>query len=207
MRHRRTQPPAGSWRSCRCPRSWQSSSSPTRCSTKRLTTPIAAGSCARLRSSGLPGSHFSEQRSAWTRLGDGAPSEPGPLNEVRFGLSRAREDLCQRIDRRVDQMLEQGLVEEVKRLIPIGLADHPTASQALGYRQILAHLRGELTLSEARVQIQAKTRHYAKRQMTWFRRQMRLAWTEISEGDRLDTVAELLGERYRTASRTITSHQ
>ena len=80
-----------------------------------------------------------------------------------------REVLYRRIDARVDDMLRQGLLEEARRLFEAGyLAPGTTAAQAIGYKELLPHLRGEISLEEARDALCLSTRHYAKRQLTWF---------------------------------------
>ena len=83
----------------------------------------------------------------------------------RFWLDRPRTELFTRINRRVDQMFERGVVEEVRNISKIG----PTASQAIGFRQIRTHLDGKLSETDCRNEIKQLTRHYAKRQVTWFR--------------------------------------
>ena len=81
-----------------------------------------------------------------------------------------RENLYRRVDIRVDEMFDEGLVEEVKALYSAGLLrDDYTAAQAIGYKEIISALRGEISLDEAREQIKLSTRRYAKRQLTWFR--------------------------------------
>ncbi len=84
-------------------------------------------------------------------------------------LTRDRNELYQRIDRRVDQMLSDGLVGEVSRLKEMGCTRDMVSMQGLGYKEILSYLDGEISLDEAARLIRRDTRHYAKRQMTWFR--------------------------------------
>ncbi len=95
------------------------------------------------------------------------PEHERPQNV--FWLHPSREDLYQRINQRVDRMMEQGLLHEVRSLLthPQGLSR--TARQALGYKEIIDHLEGRWSLSEAVEQIKTKTRQFAKRQHTWFR--------------------------------------
>ena len=81
-----------------------------------------------------------------------------------------RENLYSRVDRRVDAMMDEGLLDEVKGLYEQGLlGEKTTASQAIGYKELLLHIRGELTLTEAKELLKQSTRRYAKRQLTWFR--------------------------------------
>lgn len=95
---------------------------------------------------------------------------------VQVGLDVPREVLDSRIEARVAQMWEHGLVEEVRRLRWRGLEGAPTASRALGYRQVLAHLAGECTEREAQEQTVRATRKFVRRQLAWFRRDPRIVW-------------------------------
>jgi len=99
------------------------------------------------------------------------------LPEVQqWGLDVPREELDARIDARVEQMWADGLVAEVRGLADRGLRQGRTASRALGYRQVLAHLDGSIAESEARVQTAAGTRRFARKQLGWFRRDPRIRW-------------------------------
>ena len=89
-----------------------------------------------------------------------------------------RELLYQRIDRRVDQMLEEGLLEEVKGLREEGCHRGVVSMQGLGYKEILAYLDGEYPLEEAVRILKRDTRHFAKRQLTWFRREPEVVWVD-----------------------------
>lgn len=93
-----------------------------------------------------------------------------------FVLNDNREKLYQRIEQRVDQMLAEGLVEEVQRLIDRGCRRDMVSMQGLGYKEILDYLAGEITLEEAVYRIKRDTRHFAKRQLTWFRREREVIW-------------------------------
>lgn len=117
-----------------------------------------------------------------------------PYEAYYFVLTMDRAKLYQRIDRRVDLMLEQGLVEEVRKLKKMGLTKNDVSMQGLGYKEILAYLEGEMTLEEAVYTIKRDTRHFAKRQMTWFRRETDAVWIDCDPGRRTaeDIVAELL---------------
>ena len=88
-----------------------------------------------------------------------------------FGLTRARAELNARIERRIDEQLAAGWLREVERLLARGVAANPTAMQAAGYRELAAHLRGEVSLADAVALIKTRTRQLAKRQLTWFRRE------------------------------------
>jgi tRNA dimethylallyltransferase len=120
----------------------------------------------------LTGQPFSAQRSQWN-------SPTGAPPPRIFGLQRETQDLRARINARVDEMFARGLVEETRSLLARGLDKNPTAMQALGYRQVIEHLRGEHSLAETIERVKIKTRQFAKRQMTWFRRQLPVQWVEV----------------------------
>ena len=116
-------------------------------------------------------------------------ARPGDYREIIFAPDWPRDALYARIDRRVDDMLKRGLVEEVQRL----MADenrHPTATQAIGYKEIAAALRGEIPMAEAVRWMKQATRNFAKRQLTWFRHDARVIWLP-AEGK---SAEELAGE-------------
>lgn len=97
-----------------------------------------------------------------------------------IGLSRERAELNRRIDARVDQMLSAGLLDETRRLLSEGVFDaNATAAQAIGYKELLSYLRGEEPLTEAVERLRLATRHYAKRQMTWFGAKDYVKWVEV----------------------------
>jgi tRNA dimethylallyltransferase len=96
-----------------------------------------------------------------------------------FMLNRDRKDLHARIEQRIDQQIANGWLNEVRQLRENGLEKNATAMQAAGYRELLAHLRGDLSLAEAVALIKTRTRQLAKRQLTWFRREPQLDWLEM----------------------------
>jgi tRNA dimethylallyltransferase len=131
----------------------------------------------------LTGKKFSEQRAEWQ------PKVQSPKSKVIFGLTRGTDDLRARIDARVDAMFERGLVEETRRLLDRGLGQNKTAMQALGYRQVMEHLRSARGLPETIELVKIKTRQFAKRQMTWFRRHGNCAWIELKPDDSSEAIA------------------
>ena len=133
----------------------------------------------------LTGKPFSTQRANWEPL-PFAPHSP-PLH---FGLARSPADLRQRIEARVEAMFRQGWVAETEQLLERGLGQNKTAMQALGYRQIVEHLRGERSLAETIELVKVRTRQFAKRQMTWFRRQLQLSWVNLEPQSSAEAVAE-----------------
>lgn len=99
-----------------------------------------------------------------------------PYRYCYFVLNDDRERLYRRIEERVDRMLEEGLVEEVRRLMDRGCRRDMVSMQGLGYKEILDYLAGEITVEEAVYRIKRDTRHFAKRQLTWFRREKDVIW-------------------------------
>ena len=111
----------------------------------------------------------------------------GDFREIIFAPDWPREALYRRIDARVDEMLKQGLVEEV-RALKASEQRHPTALQAIGYKEIAAALRGEITMEHAVCLTKKASRNLAKRQLTWFRRDPRVIWLE-AEAESAETLA------------------
>ena len=101
-------------------------------------------------------------------------------NSSIYGLMWPREQLYERINLRVDIMMEQGLLEEVQGLLDLGLLDSLTSKQAIGCKEILGYTKGEYDLDEAIELIKRNTRRYAKRQMTWFKKDERIKWFDMS---------------------------
>lgn len=116
----------------------------------------------------------------FSSFGPGLDQYP-PTDIAMIGIRWSRKALSRRIELRVQQMVEQGLVEEVRQLLtdPAGLS--PTAAQALGYKEMIAHLEGHLTLREAIDLTVLRTRQFAVRQERWFRRDPRIQWIDIDD--------------------------
>ena len=132
----------------------------------------------------LTGRPYSEQRIGWNNV-DKAPQN-------LFCISRDVDVLNQRIHKRVDEMFNQGLVEETQTLIKKGLRNNRNACQALGYRQVLDLLDGKLDLENVVQQVKTKTRQFAKRQRSWFRNQMKCKFLEWSDEENLNSFSEQL---------------
>ena len=115
-----------------------------------------------------------------------------PFDYRYFVLSGNRQALYERIDARVDRMIEDGLVQEALKLREGGLRMDSTAAQGIGYKEIYAYLDGHCTLDEAIAQIKLNSRHYAKRQFTWFRREKNAVWIDTDQGDPLDEIRKYL---------------
>jgi tRNA dimethylallyltransferase len=139
----------------------------------------------------LTGKPFSQQRANWARATHGRR----PLS-YSFGLTRPTAELRLRIDARVEEMFRRGLVVETQGLLDRGLAQNRTAMQALGYRQVVEHLNAERPLRETIELVKTRTHQFAKRQMTWFRRQLDLTWIEIEPSSSAETVADLIARSW-----------
>ena len=108
--------------------------------------------------------------------------QPPKYTPIWIGLDYVnRETLYRRIDLRVEKMLKNGLVDEVRRLLDSGVPANATAMQAIGYKELTAYLRGEGTLPDAVAAIQQASRRYAKRQRTWFRRNESIHWLDLPD--------------------------
>ena len=119
---------------------------------------------------------------------------------VFFVLTMDRARLYERIDRRVDIMMERGLVEEVARLRAMGIQRDSTSMQGIGYKQVYGYLDGEYDLEEAVRLIKRDTRHFAKRQLTWFKREKDVIWTNL---DRFENRQQMWDHMQATAENII----
>jgi tRNA dimethylallyltransferase len=134
----------------------------------------------------ITGKPFSEQRAEWKEI------------KARIvGLEMERGPLHERIERRVDEMFARGLVEETRGLLKHGLRENRTASQALGYKQVIEHLDGVRGLDETIELVKLKTRQFAKRQLTWFRGQLPVEWIRVEANDSAGKLAERLIDIYK----------
>ncbi len=115
---------------------------------------------------------------------------PPRFSPVWFALEdENRQDLYNRIDRRVLQMLQDGLIDEIQSLLSSGVPEKATSMQAIGYKEFVDHLQGRCSLEEATALVQQASRHYAKRQLTWFRRNSAIHWLRRAPGE---TTREIL---------------
>ncbi len=121
-------------------------------------------------------------------------SNRAALDAVQIALDWPRDVLYERIEARVDEMLEQGFVEEVRSLLDKGYGPRLDRLRTLGYREIAAHLEGAVSLDEAVETIKRNTRRYAKRQLTWFRGDPRINWIPVEDRRLMDIAAEVLRE-------------
>ncbi|MDO5422823.1 MAG: tRNA (adenosine(37)-N6)-dimethylallyltransferase MiaA [Eubacteriales bacterium] len=122
--------------------------------------------------------YFHETGEPISRHNEQERQKESPYNFCYFVLNDERSRLYKRIDQRVDKMLENGLVEEVRRLKEKGCTRDMVSMQGLGYKEILDYLEGRTTLDEAVYILKRDTRHFAKRQLTWFRRERDVTWVD-----------------------------
>ena len=109
-------------------------------------------------------------------------------NSLIIGLKWDRDVLYERINKRVDMMIEDGLLKEVTALKNAGIGKNTTSMQAIGYKEIYSYLDGEISLNEAVELIKQESRRYAKRQMTWLNRNNDIKWIEIGKEDSLNEI-------------------
>jgi tRNA dimethylallyltransferase len=118
-------------------------------------------------------------------------------NPIVWGLEMPREQLCSRLDRRIDAMLAAGFMDELRALIERGVSLQSTAMQSLGYRQMLPALHDAAQMEECVTIWKRDTRRYAKRQMTWFRHQLPTRWIPITEDTLPTVVAQRIAREWR----------
>ena len=106
-----------------------------------------------------------------------------PFRTLKIGLNRSRSELYERIDRRVEEMMAKGLVDEVRELLNRGYGPHLRSMQALGYRHMVQHLQDGAEIEKVMGTMKRDTRRYAKRQMTWFRRDQEINWFHPEAAD------------------------
>lgn len=120
--------------------------------------------------------------------------QPEPLyNAAVIGLNMDREQLYERINKRVDLMIAEGLVEEVQKLYQMGLKNCQSI-QAIGYKELFEYFDGKITLEQAVEKLKQNSRHYAKRQLTWFRNKMNVKWIDMANIDNSDSFVKKIAE-------------
>ncbi len=123
--------------------------------------------------------------SIWQREGD---YEPFPMQFVKIGLNLERKKLYRRINLRVDEMISKGFLDEVKKLKEKGLTPKLKALRSVGYQESFAYLEGKLDLQAAIEKIKLNTRHYAKRQLTWFRQDKEIIWLDAEDDNLIQKI-------------------
>lgn len=138
-------------------------------------------------------------------------TQPLPYEFIKIGITRVRKELYRMIEERVDGMVKAGLIEEVRKVIKMtedAVAPSPhlavssfTSMQAIGYKEIALHLRGEMPLAESVICIKKASRRYAKRQFTWFRKEENIHWFDITgitdHHEALNTIYPVLSKMLR----------
>ena len=110
-------------------------------------------------------------------------SETKDYDIILIGLTRDRAELYDRVNRRVDILMNEGLLDEVKGLMDMGLTQENISMKGIGYKELMDHLDGRCTVDDAVDTVKKNTRHYAKKQLTWFRRYAKMKWFDISGYD------------------------
>ena len=123
---------------------------------------------------------------------------PEVFSSLRFGLAVDPEILRQKIDARVDAMLKNGLLDEVKALLRCGFKNALTSKEAIGYKELVSYLDGVCTYEQAVEQIKLATKRYAKRQRSWFRRDKRIVWLDTNAAS-IDSLAQSIVDTYYSA--------
>lgn len=142
--------------------------------------------------------YFEESGQPISALNEAQTGQESPYRILYLVLNLPRQELYCRIDRRVDQMMEEGLLEETKQLLQAGIPAQATALQSIGYKELAEYLRGTCSLDEAVNQIKLHSRHYAKRQITWFKREPDAVWIEKSDYAAEEELLMALLERCRS---------
>ncbi len=145
----------------------------------------------------LTGIPLSESGAGFAAQDEGAL----PYSPCMAGLTMPRAYLYERIERRVDQMMQQGLPAEVKSLLAAGYAPELPAMQGLGYKQLIRCFRGECSLDEAVADIKRETRRFAKRQLTWFKRDSRIRWYDVAEYPNQSALVDAISAQFSDESR------
>ena len=136
-------------------------------------------------------------KSEWDAL---SKAEPSPYQTYQIGLTAPREFLYDRINRRVDQMIQRGMIEEafeIYREYP----ESKTACQAIGYKELIPYFEGKCSLEQAAQAIKQESRRYAKRQLSWFKRDQRINWVDCSKPIDIQQVVDIIKIYFQTERR------
>ena len=123
-------------------------------------------------------------------------STVAPFETSQFGLEWGRAYLYERINQRVDLMFSLGLIEEARQLLKMGYEPSLNALNTVGYKEVFGHLKGKLANDEMVELIKRNSRRFAKRQLTWFRRDERIEWITMDENTRSEDVADLIARKF-----------
>jgi tRNA dimethylallyltransferase len=134
-----------------------------------------------------------------------------PYELCMIGLTMERAKLYERIERRVDAMLEEGLVDEVKALLHRGISRSLPSMQAIGYKEIAAYVEGETSYEHAVYLLKRNTRHFAKRQLSWFRMMPQVHWVDLSDNGNFrthtDAINDIIASTFPSSNYTLNSPQ
>ena len=129
-------------------------------------------------------------------ISDQADDDGFSLNAIKIGLNTRREIIHQRINDRTAEMIENGWIEEVRELLNEGVGTELPGMQTIGYQEIISYLNGEIDFDSCVERISAATRQYAKRQLTWFRKEDKVKWLDISRDDPGEEVSMILDKEW-----------
>lgn len=129
-------------------------------------------------------------------ISDQADDHEFSLNAIKIGLNTRREIIHQRINDRTAEMIERGWIEEVRELLNEGVGTELPGMQTIGYQEIISYLNGEIDLDSCVERISAATRQYAKRQLTWFRKENKVKWLDISKDDPVEEASMILDKEW-----------
>lgn len=129
------------------------------------------------------------------KKGDNFREENNDYNLIYIGLNMDRAKLYQKINQRVDKMIDLGLIDEVKNLLDEGLDKNSQSLKAIGYKEVISYLDGEIDFDEMVDLIKKNSRHYAKRQLTWFRRDKRIKWFDRESDAILSDIKNYIDSR------------
>ena len=128
-----------------------------------------------------------------------------PFEAVQFGLEWERKALYHRIERRVDKMIENGLIEEVRGLLAKGYSREANALNTVGYKEVFDFIDGKITKEEMIRLVKQNTRHFAKRQLTWFRADKRIKWIPVNDETNWSAIAEHIQKELKSAHKSPSS--
>lgn len=124
--------------------------------------------------------YFHDTKTPISMHNDEQKNRISPYNFIYFVLTDDRDKLYDRINKRVDKMFDDGLIDEVKWLLDNGYTSDMLSMQGIGYKEVVSYLNGEISIEDTKELIKKNTRHFAKRQLTWFRREKEVEWIDLS---------------------------
>lgn len=141
---------------------------------------------------------FNETGRAMSYYNKDFRKESDKYNITMVGLTMDRHILYSRINDRVDKMFNKGLIGEVKKLLDMGYSKDLVSMKAIGYKEIIPYLEGDISLKESKELLKRNTRRYAKRQLTWFRRDKRIKWIDVKQFDSTKSAGEFISTYVET---------